>query len=147
MMAKLDRDDASENENEDESENGLNPAPLPAFAGSGVTRDEVRHVAALASLQLTDEEEERMQRDLSAILGYIGELNELDTSHVEPLSQISELLPHAGVPGSGGPDGASTEQETLRADEPRVSLPRLTVMAQAPATDGTFFKVPKVIER
>ena len=131
---------------ETESETRQHPPPSPASAGSGVagkvTRDEVRHVAALASLQLTDEEEERMQRDLSAILGYVGELNELDTSHVEPLSQISELLAHSSAMGGAGP-----EDEALRADEPRVSLPRLTVMAQAPATDGIFFKVPKVIER
>ena len=121
-----------------ESDTRLNPAT----AGGGVTRDEVRHVAALASLQLTDEEEAQMERDLSAILGYIGELNELDTAHVEPLSQISELLAHSTVSSELG-----LEDETLRADEPRASLSRRTVMAQAPATDGTFFKVPKVIER
>jgi aspartyl-tRNA(Asn)/glutamyl-tRNA(Gln) amidotransferase subunit C len=103
-----------------------------------VTRDEVRHVAALASLDLTAAEEERMERDLNAILGYVAELNELDTANVQPLSQVSEVFFRRD---------ASQAETGLRADEPRPSLPRLIVMADAPATDGIFFKVPKVIER
>lgn len=118
-----------------EKETELNPPPALATPGLGVTRDEVRHVAALASLELTPGEEERMERDLNAILGYVAELNELDTANVEPLSQVSELLASSGA----GP--------SLRADQPLPSLPRQTVMADAPATDGIFFKVPKVIER
>ncbi len=124
-----------------ESEASLNPPSTADTPGRGVTPDEVRHVAALASLELTAEEEARMERDLNAILGYVAELNELDTSSVEPMSQVSEVL-------SGS--GASAERQSqaaLRPDEPRPSLPRSTVMAGAPATDGTFFKVPKVIER
>jgi aspartyl-tRNA(Asn)/glutamyl-tRNA(Gln) amidotransferase subunit C len=116
-------------------ESELNPLPTAGAPGLGVTRDEVRHVAALASLELTPSEEERMERDLNAILGYIAELNELDTANVEPLSQVSELLV------------SSTAAPSLRADEPIPSLPRQIVMADAPATDGIFFKVPKVIER
>jgi aspartyl-tRNA(Asn)/glutamyl-tRNA(Gln) amidotransferase subunit C len=119
----------------------LNPPPTAATPGRGVTRDEVRHVAALASLELTADEETRMERDLNAILGYVAELNELDTSSVEPMSQVSEVLTASG---------ASAEQQSraaLRQDEPRPSLQRSTVMADAPATDGAFFKVPKVIER
>lgn len=117
------------------------PPPMAATPGRSVTRDEVRHVAALASLELTAEEEEHMERDLNAILGYIAELNELDTANVQPLSQITEVLatPAPGVDDAGQPH--------LRADLPRPSLPRATVMADAPATDGIFFKVPRVIER
>lgn len=122
-----------------DAEAALNPSPTPARPGSGVTRDEVRHVAALASLELTAAEEEGMERDLNAILGYIAELNELDTAHVQPLAQVSELLP-AGL-------ASDDRQQGLRADEPLPSLPRSKVMAAAPATDGVFFKVPKVIER
>jgi aspartyl-tRNA(Asn)/glutamyl-tRNA(Gln) amidotransferase subunit C len=118
-------------------ETELNPPPTAASPSLGVTRDEVRHVAALASLELTADEEERMERDLNAILGYIAELNELDTANIEPLSQVSELLVSSS--SGAGP--------SLRADEPIPSLPRRTVMADAPATDGIFFKVPKVIER
>lgn len=98
-----------------------------------VTVDEVRRVAELASLELTANEETRMQRDLNAILDYVAQLNELDTSKIEPMAQVSEVL--------GGSSAA------LRADKQLPSLPRERVMVSAPETDGSFFKVPKVIER
>lgn len=104
---------------------------------SGVTLDEVRRVAELANLDLTVEEGPRMQRDLSAILGYIAQLNELDTKGVEPMAQVSEML---------GTD-ADVTGAALRPDVPRPCLDRAAVMASAPETDGRFFKVPKVIER
>ena len=104
---------------------------------SGVSLEEVRRVAELANLELTAEEEPRMQRDLNAILGHIAELSELDTSSVEPMAQVSDIL---GV--SGGHAG-----ESLRPDAVRPSIDREAVMASAPETDGRFFKVPKVIER
>ncbi|MFZ0663506.1 MAG: Asp-tRNA(Asn)/Glu-tRNA(Gln) amidotransferase subunit GatC [Acidobacteriaceae bacterium] len=98
-----------------------------------VAAEDVKRVAELAYLELSAEEEVRMQRDLNAILGYIAQLNELDTSAVEPMAQVSEAL--GSAPGS------------RRADSARPSLPRENVMAAAPETDGAFFKVPKVIER
>ena len=99
--------------------------------------DEVRHVAELANLELTAEELPRMARDLNAVLGYIAQMNELDTSAVEPMAQVGEALGIA--PAENG--------ETLRADVVKPSLDRSEVMAAAPETDGRFFKVPKVIER
>ncbi len=102
-----------------------------------VTVDDVRRVAELANLELTIAEEPLMQRDLNAILGYIAQLNELDTSGVAPMAQVSEML--------GGPVAANGEM--LRADVVRPSIDRAAVMASAPETDGRFFKVPKVIER
>ena len=104
---------------------------------SGVTIDEVRRVAELANLELTAEEEPRMQRDLSAVLGYIAELNELDTAEVLPMVQVGEVL--------GGE--LFLRGETLRPDIVVPSIDRAEVMASAPETDGRFFKVPKVIER
>jgi len=104
---------------------------------SGVTIDEVRRVAELANLELTAEEEPRMQRDLSAVLGYIAELNELDTAEVPPMAQVGEVL--------GGE--LFLHGETLRPDVVVPSIDRAEVMASAPETDGRFFKVPKVIER
>lgn len=98
-----------------------------------VVAEDVKRVAELAYLELTAEEEIRMQRNLNAVLGYIAQLNELDTSAVEPMAQVAEVLGNA--PGS------------LRADAPCPSLAREAVMAAAPETDGAFFKVPKVIER
>jgi aspartyl-tRNA(Asn)/glutamyl-tRNA(Gln) amidotransferase subunit C len=104
---------------------------------AGVTMDEVRRVAELANLELTAEEEPRMQRDLNAILGHIAQLNELDTEGVPAMAQVGEVL--GGLLEDRG--------ETLRVDEVLPSLDRAAVMAAAPETDGRFFKVPKVIER
>lgn len=98
--------------------------------------EEVRRVAELASLELTDAEEQRLGRDLNAILAYVGQLSELDVEGVEPMSQVAEVLGHAEDPT--GP---------LRPDSVTPSLDRGRVMAAAPETDGAFFKVPKVIER
>jgi aspartyl-tRNA(Asn)/glutamyl-tRNA(Gln) amidotransferase subunit C len=103
----------------------------------GVTIEEVRRVAELANLELTSEEEPRMQRDLNAILGHVAQLNELDTAGVPAMAQVGEML------------GAQSEATgaSLRLDTVRPSLDRRAVMASAPETDGRFFKVPKVIER
>lgn len=105
---------------------------------SGVTIEDVRRVAELANLELTPEEEPRMQRDLNAVLDYIAQLNELDTSEVPPMAQVGEVLE----------DGLTHRQgEGLRLDVVQPSLDRAEIMASAPETDGRFFKVPKVIER
>jgi aspartyl-tRNA(Asn)/glutamyl-tRNA(Gln) amidotransferase subunit C len=98
-----------------------------------VTVADVERVAELAHLELAPEEIEPMLRDLNAILDYVAELNELDTSGVEPLAQVGELE-SAAIPAP-------------RADRLEPSLARAAVMSQAPETDGAFFKVPKVIER
>jgi aspartyl-tRNA(Asn)/glutamyl-tRNA(Gln) amidotransferase subunit C len=103
----------------------------------GVTIDDVRRVAELANLELTAEEEPRMQRDLNAILGHIAQLNELDTNGVPAMAQVGEML-------GGVVDATGT---SLRLDIVRPSLDRVKVMAAAPESDGRFFKVPKVIER
>ncbi len=109
---------------------------------SGVTIEDVRRVAELANLELTSEEEPRMQRDLNAILGHIAQLNELDTNGIPPMAQVGEILGVVQDRGVQDRQGAS-----LRADTVRPSLDRAVVMAEAPETDGRFFKVPKVIER
>ena len=98
-----------------------------------VTVEDVERVAELAHLKLAPDEVAPMLRDLNAILDYVAELNELDTSKVLPLGQVNEL--------------ASDAVPALRADQLVASLDRAAVMAQAPETDGVFFKVPKVIER
>jgi aspartyl-tRNA(Asn)/glutamyl-tRNA(Gln) amidotransferase subunit C len=98
-----------------------------------VTVEDVERVAELAHLELAPEETGSMLRDLNAILDYVAELNELDTSGIAPLAQVSEL------------EGVAIG--TLRNDTVEPSLDRAAVMSQAPETDGVFFKVPKVIER
>jgi aspartyl-tRNA(Asn)/glutamyl-tRNA(Gln) amidotransferase subunit C len=100
-----------------------------------VSLEEVRRVAELANLELTDAEEPRMQRDLNAILEYVAQLNELDTANVPAMAQVTEIL-----------DGIE-DNTALRQDNPAPSLDRSRVMATAPETDKIFFKVPKVIER
>jgi len=102
-----------------------------------VAAEDVRRVAELANLELTEAESVRMQRDLNAILGYVAQLNELDTSTVSPMAQVSDVL------RKGGEDTAAA----LREDRVTPCLDRQRVMAAAPDTDGIFFKVPKVIER
>jgi aspartyl-tRNA(Asn)/glutamyl-tRNA(Gln) amidotransferase subunit C len=102
-----------------------------------VSIDDVRRVAELANLELTSEEEPRMQRDLNAILGHIAQLNELDTAGVPAMAQVGEVL--GGLLQDRG--------EALREDVVKPSVDRTKIMAAAPETDGRFFKVPKVIER
>jgi aspartyl-tRNA(Asn)/glutamyl-tRNA(Gln) amidotransferase subunit C len=107
------------------------------MSGAAVSIEDVQHVADLASLELTREELPKLAKDLNAVLGYIAQLNELDTGEVPPMAQASEVLGLA----------AAEHGEKLRPDEVRPSADRAQVMREAPETDGRFFKVPKVIER
>jgi aspartyl-tRNA(Asn)/glutamyl-tRNA(Gln) amidotransferase subunit C len=107
-----------------------------------VTADEVLRVAELANFELTPDEVPRMQRDLNAVLGYIAQLNELDTEGVPPMAQVGEMLGGAAAGAAAAGDGPD-----LRPDTVLPSIDRAAVMAAAPETDGRFFKVPKVIER
>ncbi len=102
-----------------------------------VSLDTIRHVAGLAYLELTTAELPRMARDLNAILGHIAQLDELDTTEIPPMAQVSEALGLA--PAQAG--------QTLRPDDIKPSVDRAAVMAAAPESDGRFFKVPKVLER
>ena len=97
-----------------------------------ITDEEVRRVAELAALALTEDEVKRMAKDLDSILSHIDKLNELDTSGVEPMAQV--LFD-------------AEETATLREDRERVSLSNAEALANAPASGSGYFKVPKVIER
>lgn len=110
--------------------------------GERVTLEQVLRVAELAQLELTPAEQQEMLRDLNSILGHVAQLNELNTTDVPAMAQVSELL------RGNSTGGTATERDSaLRDDTARPSLERTAVMAQAPETDGTYFKVPKVIER
>ena len=103
-----------------------------------LTEKDVRHVAELANLALSDDEIARMTHDLDGILTHIDKLNELDTSNVEPMAQVLEA--------SGG--GASGDnQPTLRDDVERPPLGNTLALANAPLAGSGYFKVPKVIGR
>ncbi len=103
-----------------------------------VTEKDVTYISDLANLELTDQERQRMVKDLDSILTYIDRLNELDTKAVPPMTQVS-----ASDQGASGPSAIPAARE----DQPRPSLPRAEAMQNAPSSDGQFFKVPKVIER
>jgi aspartyl-tRNA(Asn)/glutamyl-tRNA(Gln) amidotransferase subunit C len=102
-----------------------------------VTEKDVSYVADLANLELTPEESRRMLADLNSILDHIDQLNKLDTSNVEPMAQV--------LAGSGGQGEEFAYAE--RDDEIKPGLSRTVALTNAPDTDGTCFRVPKVIER
>jgi aspartyl-tRNA(Asn)/glutamyl-tRNA(Gln) amidotransferase subunit C len=89
-----------------------------------ITRDEVLHVAALARLELSDEEVERFQEQLNAILEAVGKVAELDLTNVEPTAHPLDLV------------------NVWAEDEPRPCLPVDEALANAPDRAGNFFRVP-----
>jgi aspartyl-tRNA(Asn)/glutamyl-tRNA(Gln) amidotransferase subunit C len=97
-----------------------------------ISEQEVRRVAELANLALSEHEVAHMAQDMSNILTYINKLNELDTKGVEPMAQV--LF-------------EQDETATLRLDEVRPPLANSDAVGSAPVTSGGYFKVPKVIER
>jgi len=110
-----------------------------------VTEKDVAYVADLGNLELSAEERSRMVRDLNSILGYVDNLNELDTANVPPMAQVSDRY---GVDESkkGTERFAYASREDVH-EGLRKSLPHEVALVNAPESDGTFFKVPKVIER
>jgi aspartyl-tRNA(Asn)/glutamyl-tRNA(Gln) amidotransferase subunit C len=106
-----------------------------------VTEKDVIYVAELANLELTPEERQRMVKDLDSILSYIDRLNELDTSQVPPMAQVVVDSSAAKVEGGMAPTPA------WRDDTPAPCLSRDEALRNAPASDGEFFRVPKVIEK
>ncbi len=97
-----------------------------------ISEKEVRYVADLANLKLTDEEVRRMASDLDGILTHMDKLNALPTDDIEPMAQV---LYEAG------------ETATLAGDKPRPSLDNETAMANAPEHGAGYYKVPLVIEK
>jgi aspartyl-tRNA(Asn)/glutamyl-tRNA(Gln) amidotransferase subunit C len=92
------------------------------------SEDEVKAVALLARLQLSDAERADMARQLSAILDYVRQLQQVNTDGVEPLAHPLPI------------------QNVFRADEPAPSLPVEEALANAPARRGDFYGVPAVLE-
>jgi aspartyl-tRNA(Asn)/glutamyl-tRNA(Gln) amidotransferase subunit C len=93
-----------------------------------LTLDEVEHVALLARLELTADEKQKLTEDLNVILGHFERLQELDTDNVEPTSHAIPM------------------QNVFRADEVRPSLPRETILREAPGASSEYFVVPRVVE-
>ena len=110
-----------------------------------VTEKDVAYVADLANLDLSAEERTRVVRDLNSILGHVDSLNALDTKDVPPMAQVSDRY---GVDESkqGSERFAYASREDVK-EGLRKSFTTDVALANAPDSDGTFFKVPKVIER
>ena len=110
-----------------------------------VTDKDVSYVADLANLELSEDERTRMVRDLNSILGHVESLNELDTKDVPPMAQVSDRY---GLDESkqGSDRFAYASRDDIH-EGLRKSLPHDVALVNAPDSDGTFFKVPRVIER
>lgn len=93
-----------------------------------ITRDNVLHVAKLSRLELTETEIDRMQRDLTRILDYVNQLEELDTTDVEATTQVAV----AAAP--------------LRGDVVVPSLPHDLALSQAPRSSSDGFAVPAFVD-
>ena len=92
-----------------------------------VTIKDVEHVAELARLSFSEEGKQKLAKELNSILGYMEQLNSLDTTNVEPLSHVIEL------------------QNVFREDVRKECLTREEALQNAPSKSEKFFKVPKVI--
>jgi len=110
-----------------------------------VTEQEVTYVADLANLELSQEERVRMVRDLNSILGHVESLNELETANVPPMAQVSDRY---GLDDSkkGSERFAYASRDDVK-EGLRKSFSREIALTNAPDADGTFFRVPKVIEK
>lgn len=97
-----------------------------------ITEDEVRYVADLANLALTEEEVRKLQADLDGILVHVDRLKEIDTTGVEPMAQVLY---------------EADETATLRPDRERPGLGSKLALANAPLSGSGYFKVPEVIKR
>ena len=97
-----------------------------------LSEKDVRYVAELANLELSEEEVKKFLPQLDSILEYMQKLNELDTSRVEPMAQV--IYPSAANP-------------SIRRDAARRTFGQEEALANAPESDAGSFKVPRVIER
>ena len=93
-----------------------------------ITREEVRHVATLFRLGLSEDDITRFQEQLSQIIDYFQVLQQVDTEGVEPTSHTLAL------------------ENVMRDDEPRPSFPSDDILANAPFRENSFFRVRAVLE-
>lgn len=93
-----------------------------------ITKQEVEHVAALARLELSEQEKETFTGQMSSILTYVEKLNELDTKGVAPTSHVLDI------------------HNVMREDRPEASLPQERALANAPDKAAGHYRVPKIIE-
>ena len=95
---------------------------------ANITIQEVEHVAKLARLEFNEDEKKRLAEQLGRILDYIDQLNEMDTTDVEPTSHVIPV------------------KNVVRPDVVKPSLSRDEALANAPSNVGGLFEVPKIVE-
>ena len=93
-----------------------------------VDKETLNKIAHLARLEIKEEDEESVMKDLSEIITWVEKLNEVDTEGVEPLTSMSH------------------EVNALRDDEVKPHLSHNDALKQAPKKDSDYFRVPKVLE-
>jgi aspartyl-tRNA(Asn)/glutamyl-tRNA(Gln) amidotransferase subunit C len=93
-----------------------------------VDKETVKRVARLARIAVTDEEAESLQGELNTILGFVEQLNEVDVTGIEPMTSVIAMKPR------------------MRDDVVNDGGKAADIVANAPAREGNFFVVPKVIE-
>ena len=89
----------------------------------------VENIAHLSRLYFTDEEKKEIEVDMQRMISFVEKLSEIDTTGIEPLQHMGSSI------------------NVLREDEIKGSVSREEALLNAPVTDGTFFKVPKVIKK
>ena len=89
----------------------------------------IENLAKLSRLSFDEKEKQVIKKDLEQMIGFVDKLKELDTTGVEPLLHMSDSV------------------NVLREDEIKDSVSREQALKNAPETDGTFFRVPKVIKK
>ena len=94
-----------------------------------ITNDTVDKLATLSRLEFDGKDKEEIRGDLNRMLDFVGKLNELDTSGVEPLIYMND------------------EKNVLRADEVKQTITQKEALGNAPKKDSDYFKVPKVVEK
>lgn len=94
-----------------------------------ITDDLIDKISGLCKLEFQGAERENLKHEFKRMLDFVAQLQEVDTSGVEPLIHITE------------------EVNQTRVDEPRGRVPQQEALKNAPKQDGTYFRVPKVIDR
>lgn len=95
---------------------------------SDITKDQVKHVAHLARLAITEDEAEKLTKELSAIIGFAEQLNELDTENVEPTTHVLDM------------------KNVMRKDEPKSTITQEEALKNAPDTKDGHYRVPAIME-
>lgn len=93
-----------------------------------ISREEVRHIAQLARLRFSDDDEAQMAEEMGHILDYVDKLKELDTTGVPPMSHVLDI------------------HNVFREDEVEARIDHEDALRNAPDADSDYFRVPKVIE-